>query len=73
MLVWVPATKDSPPFGAVTDAVGDPESTNVAVTDLSASMTTLTGFVEPVTAPLQAEKLHPVPGLAVSWTLVPFA
>jgi hypothetical protein len=36
-------------------------------------MTTLTGLVEPVTAPLQAEKLHPVPGLAVSWTLVPFA
>jgi hypothetical protein len=71
MLVLVPATSVWPPFGAVRVTVGEPTSTNVAVTVLLASMTTLTGLVEPVTAPLQAEKLHPVPGLAVSWTLVP--
>ena len=46
-------------------------SVNVAVTDLSASIVTVVGFVVPVTAPLQPVKFELAAGLAVSCTTVP--
>src|SRR5688500_8692804 len=46
-------------------------SSNVAVTDLAASMVTAIGFWVPVTAPLQDVKRHPASGVAVSVTEVP--
>src|SRR5690348_2508902 len=64
--VVVPTTITSPEvLGPIRCAVGRVASTNVAVIDLSSSITTVSGFALPLASPLQPENAQPGLGVAV--------